>query len=109
MPPSARPPKRRLSASTMMDLPVPVSPVSTLKPGANSISSRSMVAKLVTLRSRSIALFKKRACQVGPSGPLVLVVVLVTPAKEGARCAESVDSRFCENDRATPLNVKQLS
>src|SRR5450631_1436107 len=41
----ARPPARSCSASTTMDLPAPVSPVSTVKPGRHSISMASMMAK----------------------------------------------------------------
>ena len=52
----APPTSRRPSASTMIDLPAPVSPVSTLKPDPNSMSSCSMVAKSVTLRSLSMAM-----------------------------------------------------
>ena len=42
----ARPPTSRPTAPTRMDLPAPVSPVRTLRPGSNSSSSRSMTARL---------------------------------------------------------------
>src|SRR3981189_3044706 len=41
-PASPRPPSARASASRRMDLPAPVSPVSTARPRENSISSRSI-------------------------------------------------------------------
>jgi hypothetical protein len=41
----ARPPASSVSASTTMDLPAPVSPVSTVSPGRHSISTASMMAK----------------------------------------------------------------
>src|SRR6185312_8025611 len=44
-PASARSPMARPSASTRMDLPAPVSPVSTVMPGFSSSSSVSMMAK----------------------------------------------------------------
>ena len=40
-----RSPSSRFTASMMIDLPAPVSPVSTLKPGPNVRSSRSMMAR----------------------------------------------------------------
>ena len=56
MPTSERSPSSKPSASTMIDFPAPVSPVSTLKPGDSSISSCSMVAKLVMLSSLSMTM-----------------------------------------------------
>ena len=41
----ARPPTSRPTAPTRMDLPAPVSPVRTFKPGSNSSSRRSMTAR----------------------------------------------------------------
>src|SRR3954454_18578908 len=41
-PASPRPPSANAKASSRMDLPAPVSPVKTARPGANSISSRSI-------------------------------------------------------------------
>ena len=41
----ARPPAASSSASTRMDLPAPVSPVSTVRPEASSSSAASMIAK----------------------------------------------------------------
>ena len=51
----ARPPTSRPTAPTRMDLPAPVSPVSTFKPGSNSSSRRSMTARWRELRKRIIA------------------------------------------------------
>src|SRR5690554_4028909 len=51
----ARPPKSRLRASMMMDLPAPVSPVSTVKPERTGISRCSMMAKLRMTRWVSMA------------------------------------------------------
>ena len=42
---SPRPPSTRPMASSRMDLPAPVSPVSTVKPGPNSISADSTITK----------------------------------------------------------------
>src|SRR5205823_4435374 len=53
--PDARPPSNRPTASTKIDLPAPVSPVRTLKPGSNSTSAASMMAKWEIFRKRSIA------------------------------------------------------
>ena len=50
----ARPPRKRFTASTMSDLPAPVSPVSTFMPGPSSISTSERIAKLVARRWRSI-------------------------------------------------------
>ena len=50
----ARPPNIRFSASTRMLFPAPVSPVSTLKPGAKCTSSSSMMANARTRSSSSI-------------------------------------------------------
>src|SRR6185503_15603107 len=50
----ARSPRRRPTASTMMDLPAPVSPVRTLNPGSNSTSTASMTARLRMRRKRSM-------------------------------------------------------
>jgi hypothetical protein len=44
-PASPRPPSASWSASTRIDLPAPVSPLSTLKPDAKSISSASTMTK----------------------------------------------------------------
>ena len=44
-PAPARPPIKAETASIMIDLPAPVSPVSTLRPGPNSISIRPARAK----------------------------------------------------------------
>ena len=41
----ARAPPARVSASTMIDLPAPVSPVSTVRPGAKSSSTVSTMAR----------------------------------------------------------------
>ena len=50
----ARPPSRRPTASTRIDLPAPVSPVRTLRPASNSISAASMTARLRMDRNRSM-------------------------------------------------------
>src|SRR2546425_2788181 len=50
----ARAPRRRPTASTRMDLPAPVSPVSTLNPGSNSTSTASITARLRMRRKRSM-------------------------------------------------------
>ena len=52
----------------MIDFPAPVSPVSTPKPGASSISSCSMVAKFVTLRSLSMAMSETQPFRAMPFG-----------------------------------------
>src|SRR5216684_4790531 len=57
----ARPPSTRCSASTRMLLPAPVSPVSTLNPGAKCASSSSMMAKARTRSSSSMAAHLSRA------------------------------------------------
>ena len=49
-----RPPSTKESASTTIDFPAPVSPVSTLKPGRSSRTSRSMSAMLCTVSWRSM-------------------------------------------------------
>jgi len=50
---SARPPNSRLTASIMMDLPAPVSPVNTLKPGIKRKRKSSMIAKFLITSSFS--------------------------------------------------------
>ena len=50
----ARPPTSRPTAPTRMDLPAPVSPVRTFRPGSNSSSRRSMTARLRMERKRSM-------------------------------------------------------
>src|SRR5215216_6002574 len=50
----ARPPRSRPTASTRIDLPAPVSPVSTLKPGSNSTSTASITARFRMRRKRSM-------------------------------------------------------
>ena len=52
-PAPARPPISAETASIMIDLPAPVSPVSTLRPGPNSISMRPARAKSWMWRARS--------------------------------------------------------
>jgi hypothetical protein len=47
-------PSTRLSALTRIDLPAPVSPVSTFIPLPSSTSSSSMMAKFLTRRHRSM-------------------------------------------------------
>src|SRR5207247_4052963 len=47
-------PRRSPTASTRIDFPAPVSPVSTFKPAPNSTSAASMTAKWVIRRKRSI-------------------------------------------------------
>src|SRR5512138_1057959 len=54
---SARPPTRSSIASTRMDLPAPVSPVSTVKPPASSSEARSISTKSRTSRARSTSAF----------------------------------------------------
>src|SRR5687767_9618881 len=49
-----RSPRRRPSAPTMMDLPAPVSPVRTLKPGPSGRVSDSMIAKFLMRSSVSM-------------------------------------------------------
>jgi len=51
----ARSPSSNPSASTMIDLPAPVSPDSTLNPGASGSVSASMIAKFLMRSSVSIA------------------------------------------------------
>src|SRR5438105_10589378 len=51
----ARPPASSCSASTTIDLPAPVSPVSTVSPGRNSSSTESMRAKSRICRWLSMA------------------------------------------------------
>ena len=51
---SARSPRIRLSASTRIDLPAPVSPDSTVMPASNSTSSLSMIAKFRIVISASM-------------------------------------------------------
>src|SRR5437899_208793 len=46
IPASARPPMSRPTASMTMDLPAPVSPVSTFRPGPNAIRAWSITARL---------------------------------------------------------------
>src|SRR5688500_9782801 len=50
----ARPPMSRPTASTSIDLPAPVSPVRTFKPGSNSTWTASMTARCSICRKRSI-------------------------------------------------------
>src|ERR1700751_5195967 len=50
----ARAPRSRPTASTRIDLPAPVSPVSTLNPVSNSTSTASITARLRMRRKRSI-------------------------------------------------------
>src|SRR5262245_12078014 len=50
----ARAPRSRPTASTRMDFPAPVSPVSTLNPGSNSTSTASITARLRMRRKRSM-------------------------------------------------------
>jgi len=50
----ALPPSRSPTASTRMDLPAPVSPVSTFNPRLNSTSTASITARRLILRKRSI-------------------------------------------------------
>src|SRR5688572_17305712 len=50
----ARAPRRSPTASTSIDLPAPVSPVSTLKAGSNSTSTASITARLRMRRKRSM-------------------------------------------------------
>src|SRR5512137_2587066 len=54
---SALLPSSRPTASMMIDLPAPVSPVSTLKPAVSCRRRRSMMAKSMMVSSESIALF----------------------------------------------------
>src|SRR5215813_3451149 len=49
-----RAPRSSPTASTRMDFPAPVSPVSTLNPGSNSTSTASMTARLRMRRKRSM-------------------------------------------------------
>ena len=49
-----RSPRTALRASTMIDLPAPVSPLSTLKPGPNAMSADSMTAMFWIFSSESI-------------------------------------------------------
>src|SRR5512145_1906263 len=51
---SPRPPTRSSIASTRIDLPAPVSPVSTLKPAPNSSDARSMMTKFAASSARSM-------------------------------------------------------
>src|SRR5947199_3902306 len=52
---SARSPSTSLSAPRIIDFPVPVSPVTTLKPGTNSQSSDSTNARFRIRKDRSVA------------------------------------------------------
>ena len=61
----ARPPASSCSASTRIDLPAPVSPVSTVSPGRSSSSTASMMAKSRICRCVSMR-FSARSCR-GPS------------------------------------------
>ncbi|KYF57275.1 hypothetical protein BE08_23480 [Sorangium cellulosum] len=51
----ARPPRTSESAPTTIDLPAPVSPVSTLKPGSSRSSRASISMKFLTRRATSTA------------------------------------------------------
>ena len=59
----ARPPRTSDKASTTIDLPAPVSPVTTLKPGASSSTRRSMRTTLRTVSWASTA--RQRATPLG--------------------------------------------
>src|SRR3989338_523218 len=54
-PASARSPSASARASMTMDLPAPVSPVSTVRPASSSSSRRSMMAKSRMARCASIS------------------------------------------------------
>src|SRR5947209_13481167 len=59
-PASPRPPSASAKASSRMDLPAPVSPVSTARPGENSMSSRSIrtmsrIERRASMRNRFLA------------------------------------------------------
>src|ERR1700733_104464 len=74
----ARLPHSSYSASTMIDLPAPVSPVSTVSPGLNSSSTASIIAKsrICRWRSTASALVRQSAdtpMQLGAQQPEVVV------------------------------------
>src|SRR5262245_30479902 len=77
-----RPPHKSCSASTTMDLPAPVSPVSTVSPGRNSSSIESMIAKsricrwvsIVALSPRKIAATAAAPLELGAQEAVVVVV-----------------------------------
>ena len=54
---AARPPNSRLTASMIMDLPAPVSPVSTLKPDTSCRCRSSMMARSLMVSSVSISIY----------------------------------------------------
>src|SRR5882757_9341960 len=75
-PESPRPPSASAKASSRMDLPAPVSPVSTARPRENSISSRSIrtmsrIDRRASMRSKFLA---ETHLLAGPGnvGPLIL-------------------------------------
>ena len=62
----ARPPNRSPSESTMIDLPLPVSPVNRFRPVWNRSRRRSTTAKFSTCNSTSILFSLERRCRVPP-------------------------------------------
>src|SRR5947209_3566366 len=72
-----RPPSTAPTASIMMLLPAPVSPVSTLKPGAKCTARRSMMAKLVMLSSSSIGTRRSGQPQLAQQRLIEVVALLV--------------------------------
>src|SRR5437764_14139165 len=83
-----RPPSTAPTASMMMLLPAPVSPVSTLKPGAKRTARRSMMAKLVMLSSSSIGTCKSTQPQLAQQR-LVEVVALLIAQEAGDMRADA--------------------
>src|SRR5918912_4166903 len=82
-----RPPSTAPTASMMMLLPAPVSPVSTLKPGAKRTARRSMMAKLVMLSSSSIGTCKSTQPQLAQQRLVEVVALLIAQ--------EAGDMRAC--------------
>src|SRR3954469_25293553 len=73
MPGRARPPSSRSSAWASTVLPAPVSPVSTLRPGASRSSARSISRRFSTRSSKSTA----EGLPAGPDGPGGTATVLL--------------------------------
>src|SRR5690606_39185671 len=78
---SARSPSVRARASTRMDLPAPVSPENTVKPGPKSISAVSTITKSRMCRVRSMYRRKRRVSELVSASGLVETFVGITPRR----------------------------
>src|SRR5262249_46690443 len=96
---SPRAPSARAKASSRMDLPAPVSPVSTDRPEANSISSRSirMMSRIESRASMTTVLAFRRAADVEAYG----LPVAARPQSKDETCVRALH-RYRSGTRARP-------